>query len=291
VKHTELIHNADGSVYHIGLKPHEVADTVILVGDPTRVELFKPHFSHIEAQHAKREFHSFTGTCRGKRFTVLSTGIGPDNVEIVLAELDALATLPGTHRQLHLVRLGTCGTLQPHINPGDYVLSTHAFGSDPLPYYYPHPSGQSYPFQAAEAFAHLLASQTAAGVRLPSFYAAEASGALARQPTPRRNLHYGATFTCPGFYSPQGRSFGRIRSIYSESWHLPIANWEAPHQAPICNLEMETSALFHLCTVLGHRADSLSIVLANRYTGQFHPEPDAAVLGLISEGLKLLVEL
>lgn len=288
---TELIHNADGSVYHLALHPDEVADLVVLVGDPQRVEVFLPLMSKVTSQHQKREFHSLTGERDGQRFTVVSTGIGTDNVEIVVMELDALVNPVTASRKLQFVRFGTCGTIQASIAPGDWAASTGAYGTDTLAYFYPAAHSDAEPFSRAEEFRRALAEVVRGGRAVPPVYYAEGKGSLQQKPMPAScpKLHWGNTLTCPGFYAPQGRNIGRAEGIYLSNWHNVMADWRDEDGIPLINLEMETAGLFHLANVLGHSADSLSVVLANRSTGHFHPNPAQAVKQLVAQGLEWIL--
>lgn len=274
---SELILNPDGSLYHIALRGEEIADTVILVGDPNRVPKVQKHFDTVEFNRQKREFHSFTGTYRGLRITCISTGIGTDNVEIVLNELDAAANIdPETRqlrkqlRQLNFIRLGTCGGLHPDRTPGTLLQSEIAIGFDSLGSFYQ----KVKPEMSPKVFGLTK--------RFKQYYYISPSTIRFNQ------IDKAITCTMPGFYAPQGRSLGRIQDTADEVSQM--LNTLQINGRPVDNLEMETAGIFLLAELLGHRAASISVVLANRTTGAFHPTPSAAVEHLISVGLQKIQE-
>ncbi len=289
MSNTELILNADGSVYHLHLQPGDIADKIILVGDPMRVDLVARRLDRVEWKKEKREFRTVTGWFEGERVTIISTGIGTDNVDIVLNELDALVNIdfssrePKEHlRSLQIIRLGTCGGLQPALAPGTLVLSHAAVGLDALfPFYVTHGTGIS----ALEAAAR---QALAAAPRIASLvYASRADASLsALVASSRSYIERGITFTAPGFYGPQGRGLGRVPVTMTG---LPdvMATVSADGFRTL-NMEMETSGLLFLGEALGHRCGSLSVILANRPRGIFHSDPAVAVEVLIEEGLALL---
>ncbi len=278
MNNAELILNADGSIYHLGLHREQLADTIITVGDPERVEQVSRHFDQVEYRVQRREFVTHTGRIGAQRLTVLSTGIGTDNIDIVLNELDALVNIDlqrrqplAQHTSLQLVRIGTTGGLQPDIPVDSFVCSTGAFGLDGLLHFY-----QAEPYTQHAAVAALRAH---CGARwqfplAPYFVPANADWAKAFD----TGFEEGITLTNPGFYGPQGR---QLRAPVALQGYLDMfLDFEHEGQR-IVNLEMETSAIFGLSGLLGHRAASLSVVLANRAKGTFSNDPQAAVGRLI----------
>lgn len=281
---TELILNADGSIYHLHLQPQELAPNVVLVGDPDRVETVTEHFDSIEYTRQHREFRVSTGQYRGQRVTCLSTGIGTDNIDIVLNELNALATidfaqrvaLPAQAQQsLRILRLGTCGGLQPDVKVGTLVASRYAIGADGLLNFYAENDLHTPLAQAATAFFQEKMPE----VRVFP-YTAESSLPMAHPA-----IMQGITFTANGFYAPQGRGIGAAAVVDMPTVMASFAFGGLQ----VLNMEMETAGILGLSALLGHRAASLSVVLANRATGVFHSDPAAAIAELIAVGLPLLV--
>jgi uridine phosphorylase len=258
---SELIINGDGSIFHLHIKPHELADTVILVGDPGRVKMVSGYFSTIESQAENREFVSATGVYKGKRITVVSTGIGTDNIDIVLNELDALAnidfqtrTIKPVHRKLTILRLGTSGGLQPHLKLGDFVFSAISIGFDGLLNFYARRNEVCLlDFEAAFIMhTHWSKQHTAP-------YFVRASEKLAQLFSDVSVA--GMTISAPGFYGPQGRVL-----------RLPLANPQINERIEsfrfdnqcITNFEMESSAIAGLARLLGHEAGTVCCIIANR---------------------------
>lgn len=283
---SELIYNTDGTVFHLALHPDQLADTVFLVGDPGRVEQVSRHFDSVEHRAAKREFITHTGTLGGRRLSVVSTGIGTDNIDIVLQELDILANVDGDTRSLlphrkslTLIRLGTSGAYQEDIEPGSVVLSRYALGLDNLLHFYDarHAMAQEM-LDAFQSFADTH-------FRLPvQPYAFSADTELARHYA-RIFPQAGITLTLPGFYGPQGR---QIRApLFSEAiWkHLPDFRWEGWR---VTNFEMESSGIYGLSSLLGHQALSVNLILANRIRGTFHEAPSQAMDRMIRTVLEEL---
>ena len=280
---SELVINADGSIYHLNLRPEQIAPTVFLVGDPGRVPRVSRHFDRIEHQVQRREFVTHTGTLAGKRFTVLSTGIGTDNIDIVLNELDALANIDFETRSvkdrltsLNIIRLGTSGGLAADIPVGSIVVSAYGIGLDNLASYYHRPVSEDEKNMEREFedFARSI------GVDL-RVYAARGSEQLLRIFSAHRA---GITLTCPGFYGPQGRNL-RLKSIYNPRFFDEVGSFS--HSGfGITNFEMETSAIFALSGMLGHRALSCNAILANRLRKEFAEDPAAVVNNLIERILE-----
>ncbi len=287
IPESELVLNSDGSIYHLGIRPEHLADTVLTVGDPRRVARISRHFDRVEFRREKREFLTHTGWRRGRRLTVVSTGIGPDNIDIVVNELDALANIDLDKREpraepraLRLMRVGTCGCLQPGIPVDSLLISAFAIGLDNLLHFYDY----APTLPEATLMDELRAFLEQAG-RLPVRpYAVAGSTTLRREMGDA--FHSGITLTCPGFYAPQGRRL-RLPTRLSGGMIEKLSHFEFQGEK-VVNLEMETSALFGLGRLLGHRVASCNVVLANRRTGQFSPNPQAAIDNLIVEVLDSL---
>lgn len=259
---SELIINEDGSVFHLHVKPEQLASKVILVGDPGRVGLVASHFDIIECDITSREFHTITGMYRGKRITVLSTGIGCDNIDIVVNELDALAnidfntrTQKTEFRQLEMVRIGTCGGLQPDTPVGTYVCSRKSIGFDGLLNYY---AGRNsvcdLPFE--EAFTHHMQWNPQKGA---PYVIDNDTDLLAR--INQGDMVDGVTISAGGFFGPQGRKL-RI-PLEDPDQNEKIMAFEYAGRR-ITNFEMEGSAIAGLSRLLGHKAMTVCMVIANR---------------------------
>ena len=265
---SELIINEDGSCFHLHLRPEQLADRVILVGDPARVNTVAEHFDTIECDVQSREFHTITGMYKGKRITCQSHGIGCDNIDIVMTELDSLAnidyasrTLKPEHRTLTCVRIGTCGGLQPFTPTGSFVASVKSIGFDGLLNYY---AGRNdvCDLQLEEAFKRHMQWDPIKGAP----YVAVADKQLIEQ-VAQDDMVCGYTISCGGFYGPQGREI-----------RLPIADPRQNEKVEafeydgmrVCNFEMESSALAGLASLLGHRAMTCCMVIANRYAQEMN---------------------
>ena len=267
---SELIINEDGSAFHLHLRPEQLADRVILVGDPGRVSTVAAHFSERECEVSSREFHSITGTYQGKRITVLSTGIGCDNIDIVLTELDSLANIDfntrtekDEHRTLTIVRIGTCGGLQPFTPTGAFIASVKSIGFDGLLNYY---AGRNEVCDLAmeEAFKQHMDWSPLKG----SPYVAVADAELIER-IAQGDMVRGYTIACGGFYGPQGRQI-RLK-IQDPDQNKKVETFEY-EGLRICNFEMESSAVAGLSALLGHRAMTCCMVIANRYTTEMNTE-------------------
>lgn len=281
---SELILNADGSIYHLHLKPENIASTIITVGDPERVASVASFFDQVEFKTQKREFHTQTGIYRGKRLTVISTGIGTDNIDIVLNELDALANIDFETRKvkpvfspLDFIRIGTSGAIQKDIPVGSFLLSETAIGFDSLLHYY-----KNAPRQHSEIVLKL--KQEFAFPILP--YAVDCDPVLKDIFSKNSKMILGNTATNVGFYAPQGRNL-RAKPA-TKNFIEKLAQFEFGHQK-ITNLEMETSGIYGLAKVLGHRAVSLNAILANRATGEFSENPEKNIQKLIEFSLNRIV--
>lgn len=266
----ELILRSNGAVYHLNLLPHQLAHKVVTVGDPERIPEVTRHFSSIAHQGGAREFQWVTGTYRNTALTVLSTGIGTDNVDIVWNELDALVNInlttrqnTATHTPLQLMRIGTSGALQKDIPLGTTLFSQRALALDGLPGFYA-PAASADPAASAALASHLGWAPT--DPRLTILRAGSA------EPPP--GVLVGSTITAPGFYAPQGRQL-RAPKRHPELLQQLVAFTHNVWR--FTNLEMETSALFLLADLLGHEAYSFNAILANRMKGEFHAHPEQAI--------------
>ena len=260
---SELLINEDGSIFHLHLRPEQLADRIILVGDPGRVATVAAHFDSIECEVQSREFHSITGNFRGKRITVLSTGIGCDNIDIVMNELDALANIDfrtredrSDFRQLTIVRIGTCGGLQPETPLGCFIASVKSIGFDGLLNYYAD-RNRVCDLALEEAFRSHMNWSPQKGAPYVAVADAELIQRIAADDMVR-----GITCACGGFYGPQGRQV-RLR-IQDPEQNAKIESFRYDG-LKICNFEMESSALAGLSAILGHKAMTCCMVVANRY--------------------------
>lgn len=276
---SELIINEDGSVFHLHVRPEQLADKVILVGDPGRVQTVASHFDRMECDIQSREFHTITGTYRGKRITVVSTGIGCDNIDIVLNELDALANInfetrteKEQLRSLELVRIGTCGGLQPNTPVGTYIASAKSIGFDGLLNFY---AGRNdvcdLDFEAA------FKEHMHWNPLLCSPYVIDANPELIER-IGGSEMVRGVTIACGGFFGPQGRELripladpkqnAKVEAFEYQGWK-------------ITNFEMESSALAGLARLMGHRAMTCCMVIANRLAGEANTGYKGSIDGLI----------
>jgi uridine phosphorylase len=270
---SELILNPDGSIYHLNLRPEQLANTVILVGDPERVEHITKHFDHIEHRVRRREFHTQTGTYRGKRMSVVSTGIGTDNIDIVLNELDALVNIDlekreikETKTQLDIVRVGTSGSIQKEIPVDAILASKMAVGFDSLLHYYQSDHVQLHDYNDALE-AHL---KIGSGSKP---YVVEGDSELLASFEDAK-LFSGFTATNVGFYAPQGRVL-RL-ALKDQEFKDRVGSFEFRGDK-ITNLEMETSGIYGMSKLLGHRALSINAIIANRATGEFSKDAGKVV--------------
>ena len=277
---SELIINNDGSCFHLHLRPEQLADRVILVGDPGRVNTVAEYFDNIECEVSNREFHSITGTYQDKRITVQSTGIGCDNIDIVMTELDTLAnidyktrTIKDKHRTLTFVRIGTCGGLQPFTPIGTFIASVKSIGFDGLLNYYAD-RNDVCDLEMENAFKEHMKWNPLKG----SPYVAIANPELVDQ-IAREDMVRGYTVACGGFYGPQGRQI-RLR-IEDPEQNEKVESF-VYDGLRICNFEMESSALAGLASLLGHRALTCCMVIANRYSQNMNTEYKNSIDSLIS---------
>ena len=276
---SELIINTDGSVFHLHITPEQLAQKVILVGDPGRVDLVASHFTNIECDVQNREFHTITGTYKGKRITVLSTGIGCDNIDIVINELDALTNIDFTTRnekeQLHsleIVRIGTCGGLQLSTPVGSFVVSAKSIGFDGLLNFY---AGRNEVCDLA--FEKAFTQHMNWNPQLCAPYVIDADRELTDR-IANTDMVRGVTVACGGFYGPQGREL-RI-PLADPNQNQKLENFEYDGWK-ITNFEMESSALAGLCRLLGHRATTCCLVAANRLIKEANPNYKNTIDSLI----------
>lgn len=281
---SELIINEDGSIFHLHIKPEQLADRIILVGDPGRVDTVASHFETKECEIQSREFHTITGNYKGKRITVLSTGIGCDNIDIVMNELDALANIDfkeredkPEHRTLTIVRIGTCGGLQPEAPIGTFVASVKSIGFDGLLNYY---AGRNEicDLELEKAFTQHMNWCPQKGAP----YVAVANPSLIEQVAGKEMLR-GITIACGGFYGPQGRQVRLKIQDPNQNEKVESFRYTTPegNELKICNFEMESSALAGLAALLGHRAMTCCMVIANRYAKEMNTEYKNSIDNLI----------
>ena len=281
---SELIINEDGSIFHLHLKPENLADKVILVGDPGRVALVASHFDNTECEVSNREFRAITGTYHGKRITVLSTGIGCDNIDIVVNELDALANIEFKTRtekeklhQLTLVRIGTCGGLQPYTPVGTYIASAKSIGFDGLLNFY---AGRN---QACDLeFEAEFKKQVNWDPQLGNPYVACADKELLNT-IASDDMVRGVTIACGGFFGPQGREL-RL-PLQDPKLNEKIENFSY-NGMQVTNFEMESSALAGLATLMGHKAVTVCMVIANRLAKEANASYKNTIDGLIEKVLE-----
>lgn len=285
IAESELIINSRGAVYHLNLRPEELADTVITVGDPGRVAEVSKHFDRIEGTFEHREFITHTGYIGNKRLSVLSSGIGTDNIDIVLNELDALAnidfetrTIRPELRRLKIIRIGTSGSLQADIPVDAFVASTHGLGIDNLMNFYRQQNNDEELAIVQEFINHTKIGQH---VSVPSI----ASAAPMLQKYFVAGFHQGITVTCPGFYGPQGRVL-RLGLQYPELVDQLTSFRYGNHR--ISNFEMETAAIYGLGKLLNHYCLSLNAIVANRVKQEFSKDGAKAVEALIVKSLEIL---
>jgi uridine phosphorylase len=285
---SELIINPRGAVYHLDLRPDELADTIITVGDPDRVANVSKYFDHIEHQSAHREFITHTGYIGTKRISVMSTGIGPDNIDIALNEVDALVNINFETRLINeikksvsVIRLGTCGSLQGEVGVDQLVAGTHGLGIDNLLHFYqPNNNPEEQQILAAfEQHTNIQAHQIKP-------YISSASAGLLKHFT--EGYNHGITVTCPGFYGPQGRILRlplKMPNLVDQMTSFRFGNHH------IANFEMETSAIYGLCNLLGHQCLSINVIVANRVKKEFSKDGAKAVDHMIQKSLGIIASM
>lgn len=285
IEESELIINARGAIYHLDVRPEELAHTVITVGDPDRVGRVSNYFDEIEFKNQHREFITHTGYIGKKRISVVSSGIGPDNIDIVLNELDAVVNIDFDTRQikkeltpLTIIRLGTSGSLQGDIAVDSFVAGTHGLGIDNLLNYYQHTNNEE-----EKALIQQFVVHTQLNIAFSQPYIASASASLLKHFV--YGFHQGITVTCPGFYGPQGRVLrlglthpGLISSLTNFSYG----------KYRITNFEMETSAMYGLGKLMGHQCLSVNVIVANRINKTFTKDTYTAVDSLIKKALEII---
>ena len=280
---SELIINKDGSCFHLHLKPEQLADKVILVGDPERVNTVADHFDSKECEVSNREFHTITGFYQGKRITCQSHGIGCDNIDIVANELDTLANIDyktrtekTEQRTLTMVRIGTCGGLQPNPPTGSFVASVKSIGFDGLLNYY---AGRNNvcDLKLEEAFKQHMQWNPLKGAPYVSIADAQLIDQIAKN-----DMIRGYTISCGGFYGPQGRVLRADISDPRQNEKIEAFEYEG---MKICNFEMESSALAGMSSLLGHRAMTCCMVIANRYAQKMDTEYKNSIDTLIEKVL------
>ncbi len=287
MRKSELILNPDGSVYHLNLQPEQIATNIIFVGDQYRVDKISKHFDSIEFTTQKREFKTTTGTYKNKQFSIISTGIGPDNIDIVLNELDALVNINLATRKpkekltsLNIVRIGTSGSLQADIPVDSYIISSHALDLNGMLHSYQIEDISNPEIENAFVKHTNWSSQKAAPILI------ENNKELENKLTSSTTFQ-GITATAGGFYGPQGRV---LRLALQDSELNQKIDSFSFNEHRITNLEMETSAIYGLSKLLGHNACSISAIMANRANGTFSKDPEKLIASLILYTLDKLVE-
>lgn len=279
ISEADLIINPDGSVYHLSLKPEHVSEKIITVGDPGRVHRISSHFDSIEFEMNKREFITHTGTYKGKRLSVISTGMGTDNVEILMNELDAVFNIDLKTREikedrtrLKIIRIGTSASIQEDMRLGSHVISEYGIGMDPMMHFYQHDMGE---------FEDGVCKALQKAIGLPySPYCVKGSEELIE--LFRDNMTVGNTLTCHGFYGPQGRTL-RVPIKYPNL--IEQLNYFHHNDFWLTNLEMETAGYYGLAKVLGHEMISLNAIIANRVRNKFSKNPNKVIDALIRKVL------
>lgn len=285
IEGSELIINSDGSIYHLNLKPGELAPVIITVGDPDRVAMVSQKFDRVELERHHREFLTHTGFYKGIRLSVISTGIGPDNIDIAFNEADALFNIDFGTRSvkpvatpLHFIRIGTSGTIRGEIPLDSMLVSEAALGLDNLLHFYPYKLTGKW----TDFFEAFMKSWDRNGTATTPYFAESGSPLVAAAGDA---FHRGVTVTAPGFYGPQGRMLRTgERAAFLYDCLLPFEYGGKR----FTNFEMETAAMYGLAAVLGHRAVSFNAILANRVTGEFSTDAHASVSRLIDEVLDLI---
>ena len=285
---SELIINPRGAVYHLDLRPEELADTIITVGDPDRVAHVSKYFDQIEHKSAHREFITHTGYIGSKRISVMSTGIGPDNIDIALNEVDALVNIDfetrcikETKQSVSVIRLGTCGSLQGEVGVDQLVAGTHGLGVDNLLHFY-------QPNNNTEELAILAAFEQHTNIQAHHIkpYISSASAGLLKHFT--EGYNHGITVTCPGFYGPQGRILRlplRMPNLVDQMTSFRYGNHH------IANFEMETSAIYGLCNLLGHQCLSINVIVANRVKKEYSKDGAKAIDHMIQKSLGIIASI
>jgi len=282
---SELIINDRGAIYHLNIRPEEIADTIITVGDPERVASVSKYFDRIEHKLAHREFITHTGTIGQKRISVVSTGIGPDNIDIALNEIDALAninfdtrTINDQKKSVSIIRMGTCGSLQGEVGVNELVAGTHGLGIDNVLHFYEKENNEE-----EKAILAAFDEHTKISAHKIQPYIATASADLIKHFT--EGYSHGITVTCPGFYGPQGRILRlplKMPNLVDQMTSFQYG------QHRIANFEMETSAIYGLCNLLGHQCLSINVIIANRVKKEYSKDMGKAVDHMIQKSLGII---
>jgi uridine phosphorylase len=287
---SELILNADGSIYHLHLLPEQVAPIVFTVGDPERVGEVSKHFDKIEWKTQHREFVSHIGTLRGQRVMAISTGIGTDNIDIVMTELDALVNIDFETREakadltpLSIIRLGTSGSIQEAVDVDTIVVSEMAVGLDNLMHFYDAVQ-TTLEYDIADQLSDYLEKKSEDLVLMPYVFSADKN---LLQLFDSEQFKKGITVTSSGFYAPQGRI---LRGGGTEPKLVGLLNGFKMKTGALTNMEMETAGIYGMARLLGHRAVSVSAILANRVTGQFSTQPQKTVEQMIETVVNAVVK-
>ncbi|MAC95607.1 MAG: phosphorylase [Flavobacteriales bacterium] len=283
---SELVLNPDGSIYHLKLQPEQIGRKIIVAGDPGRIKSISAHFDRIDHIVENREFVTHTGIYKNQKVSAIATGIGTDNIDIVLNELDALVNIDLEKREikneqteLEIVRIGTCGSIQEDVPADEVVVSTHAFGLDGLLNFY------AFEMNAEEQKIHSeIIQQTNWNKKMNVPYLVAGSSNLIQRIG--KNYHHGITVTAPGFYAPQGRELRLKLRVPDVNEKLRAFKYK---DFRIVNYEMETSALYGLSSLLGHQACTVCAVVANRYANSFSKDYKPVINQLIKEVLDNLV--
>ena len=282
---SELIINDRGAIYHLNVRPEEIADTIITVGDPERVAEVSKYFDRIEHKLSHREFITHTGYIGQKRISVLSTGIGPDNIDIALNEIDALVNIDFATRTIHdqkksvsIIRMGTCGSLQGEVGVNELVAGTHGLGIDNVLHFYSQENNEE-----EKAILNAFDEHTKISAHKIQPYIATASAGLIKHFT--EGYSHGITVTCPGFYGPQGRILRlplKMPNLVDQMTSFRYG------QHRIANFEMETSAIYGLCNLLGHQCLSINVIIANRVKKEYSKDMGKAVDHMIQKSLGII---
>ena len=282
---SELIINDRGAIYHLNVRPEEIADTIITVGDPERVASVSKYFDRVEHTLAHREFITHTGYIGQKRISVLSTGIGPDNIDIALNEIDALAninfdtrTINDQKKSVSIIRMGTCGSLQGEVGVNELVAGTHGLGIDNVLHFYERENNEE-----EKAILAAFDEHTKISAHKIQPYIATASAGLLKHFT--EGYSHGITVTCPGFYGPQGRILRlplKMPNLVDQMTSFKYG------QHRIANFEMETSAIYGLCNLLGHQCLSINVIIANRVKKEYSKDMGKAVDHMIQKSLGII---
>jgi uridine phosphorylase len=282
---SELIINDRGAIYHLNVRPEEIANTIITVGDPERVAEVSKYFDRVEHKLAHREFITHTGYIGQKRISVVSTGIGPDNIDIALNEIDALVninfdtrTINDQKKSVSIIRMGTCGSLQGEVGVNELVAGTHGLGIDNVLHFYSQENNEE-----EKAILAAFDEHTKITAHKIQPYIATASAGLLKYFA--EGYSHGITVTCPGFYGPQGRILRlplKMPNLVDQMTSFQYG------QHRIANFEMETSAIYGLCNLLGHQCLSINVIIANRVKKEYSKDMGKAVDHMIQKSLGII---